>query len=122
MQMTVTPLTDEEFLAARANHIGSSDAAGVLNCSKWDTPFTVWLRKGANWTPDSEKKDNDPMKWGRKLEQFVADCYADAVGPSRVMAGTDCGLGGRISSDVAWAKLATLVEGARLASDGLGTR
>ena len=48
--------------------------------------------------------------------------YADVVGPERVMAGTDCGLGGRISSDVAWAKLATLVEGARLASDRLGTR
>ena len=48
--------------------------------------------------------------------------YADVVGPERVMAGTDCGLGGRISSDVAWAKLATLVEGARLASERLGTR
>lgn len=45
--------------------------------------------------------------------------YAELVGPERVMAGTDCGLGGRISSDVAWAKLATLVEGARLASDRL---
>ena len=31
--------------------------------------------------------------------------YAELVGPERVMAGTDCGLGGRISSDVAWAKL-----------------
>ena len=48
--------------------------------------------------------------------------YADAVGPERVMAGTDCGLGGRISSDVAWAKLATLVEGARLASERLWSR
>ena len=47
--------------------------------------------------------------------------YADAVGRERVMAGTDCGLGGRISSDVAWAKLATLAEGARLASDRLWT-
>jgi 5-methyltetrahydropteroyltriglutamate--homocysteine methyltransferase len=47
--------------------------------------------------------------------------YADAVGRERVMAGTDCGLGGRISSDVAWAKLAALAQGARLASDRLWT-
>jgi 5-methyltetrahydropteroyltriglutamate--homocysteine methyltransferase len=45
--------------------------------------------------------------------------YADAVGRERVIAGTDCGMGGRVSSDVAWAKLASLVEGARLASDRL---
>jgi 5-methyltetrahydropteroyltriglutamate--homocysteine methyltransferase len=48
--------------------------------------------------------------------------YAELVGPERIMAGTDCGLGGRISSDVAWAKLDALVEGARLASDRLGAR
>ncbi len=47
--------------------------------------------------------------------------YAEAVGRERVIAGTDCGLGGRISSDVAWAKLAALVEGARLATDRLWT-
>jgi 5-methyltetrahydropteroyltriglutamate--homocysteine methyltransferase len=47
--------------------------------------------------------------------------YAELVGPERVMAGTDCGVGGRISSDVAWAKLASLAEGARLASDRLGS-
>ena len=45
--------------------------------------------------------------------------YAGLVGPERVMAGTDCGVGGRISSDVAWAKLASLAEGARLAGDRL---
>jgi 5-methyltetrahydropteroyltriglutamate--homocysteine methyltransferase len=48
--------------------------------------------------------------------------YAELIGPERVMAGTDCGLGGRISSDVAWAKLDALVEGARLASERLSTR
>jgi 5-methyltetrahydropteroyltriglutamate--homocysteine methyltransferase len=48
--------------------------------------------------------------------------YAELVGRERVMAGTDCGLGGRISSDVAWAKLDALVEGARLASERLSTR
>jgi 5-methyltetrahydropteroyltriglutamate--homocysteine methyltransferase len=47
---------------------------------------------------------------------------ADAVGdPRRVIAGTDCGFDtsagrGRVPEDVVWAKLATLAEGARIAS------
>ncbi len=47
---------------------------------------------------------------------------ADVVGdPRRVLAGTDCGFDtaaglGRVASDVVWAKLASLTEGARLAS------
>jgi hypothetical protein len=32
---------------------------------------------------------------------------------------TDCGLGGRVHADLAWAKLRMLVEGARLASTSL---
>lgn len=47
---------------------------------------------------------------------------AQAVGdPSRVLGGTDCGFdtsagAGRVASDVVWAKLASLSEGARIAS------
>lgn len=41
--------------------------------------------------------------------------FADIVGPDRVIASTDCGLGGRIHPDIAWAKLASLGEGARRA-------
>jgi 5-methyltetrahydropteroyltriglutamate--homocysteine methyltransferase len=42
--------------------------------------------------------------------------FADAVGPERVIASTDCGLGGRVHPQVAWAKLAALAEGAEIAS------
>ena len=41
--------------------------------------------------------------------------FTDAVGPDRVIASTDCGLGGRIHPDIAWAKLDSLGEGARRA-------
>ena len=41
--------------------------------------------------------------------------FADVVGPDRVIASTDCGLGGRIHPDIAWAKLDSLGEGARRA-------
>ncbi len=47
--------------------------------------------------------------------------FADAVGRERVIAGTDCGFGtsgagDEVHPEVAWAKLNSLVEGARLAS------
>ena len=41
--------------------------------------------------------------------------FTDVVGPDRVIASTDCGLGGRIHPDIAWAKLESLGEGARRA-------
>lgn len=51
--------------------------------------------------------------------ELVADRierFAEAVGPENVIASTDCGLGGRIHPDIAWAKLQTLTEGAALAT------
>jgi 5-methyltetrahydropteroyltriglutamate--homocysteine methyltransferase len=45
--------------------------------------------------------------------------YAEAVGRERVVASTDCGLGGRIHPQIAWAKLEALAQGAELASKRL---
>lgn len=45
--------------------------------------------------------------------------YAQLVGRENVIASTDCGLGGRIHGQIAWAKLASLVEGAHLATTEL---
>jgi 5-methyltetrahydropteroyltriglutamate--homocysteine methyltransferase len=41
--------------------------------------------------------------------------FTSRVGVERVQAGTDCGLGGRVHPQLAWAKLEALVEGARRA-------
>jgi 5-methyltetrahydropteroyltriglutamate--homocysteine methyltransferase len=54
--------------------------------------------------------------------QLVADRivrYANAVGRENVVAGTDCGLGGRIHPQLAWAKLEALAKGAALATKQL---
>jgi 5-methyltetrahydropteroyltriglutamate--homocysteine methyltransferase len=45
--------------------------------------------------------------------------FAGVVGRERVIASTDCGLGGRIHPQIAWAKLEALAEGAKLASRAL---
>ena len=51
--------------------------------------------------------------------ELVADRilrFANLVGRERVIASTDCGLGGRVHPDIAWAKLEALAQGAALAS------
>jgi 5-methyltetrahydropteroyltriglutamate--homocysteine methyltransferase len=51
--------------------------------------------------------------------ELVADRllnYASVVGRENVIASTDCGLGGRIHPQLAWAKLEALCEGAAIAS------
>ena len=45
--------------------------------------------------------------------------FANLVGRERVIAATDCGLGGRVHADIAWAKLEALAQGAALASNQL---
>lgn len=57
-----------------------------------------------------------PELIAQRIQQF-----ADIVGRERVIAGTDCGFGtfagiGKMDPGISWLKLASLVEGARLAS------
>ena len=46
--------------------------------------------------------------------------YAERVGNENVIAGTDCGFGGRSHPQIAWAKLKALAEGAAIATKALG--
>ena len=51
--------------------------------------------------------------------ELVADRiqrFTSLVGRERVIASTDCGLGGRVHAEIAWAKLEALAQGAALAS------
>ncbi|QHC68288.1 epoxyalkane--coenzyme M transferase [Rathayibacter sp. VKM Ac-2759] len=52
-----------------------------------------------------------PELVAQRLERF-----ASVVGRENVVAATDCGLGGRIHPQIAWAKLESLARGAELAS------
>lgn len=54
--------------------------------------------------------------------ELVADRlirFARVVGRENLIAGTDCGLGGRVHPQIAWAKLGVLSDGAKLASQEL---
>jgi len=54
--------------------------------------------------------------------ELVADriiAFAEIIGRENVIAGTDCGLGGRVHPQIAWAKLRALHDGAAIASKKL---
>jgi len=54
--------------------------------------------------------------------ELVADRivrFAEVVGRDNVIASTDCGLGGRVHPQIAWAKLDSLARGAELAAERL---
>ncbi len=54
--------------------------------------------------------------------ELVADRierFAGVVGKENVIASTDCGLGARVHPQIAWAKLKTLSEGAKMATERL---
>ena len=75
--LKLNELSREEWLAARKNGIGGSDAAAILHLSEWSTPFDVWLDKTGK---AEDKPDNLNMMIGRELEETVARLWEQETG------------------------------------------
>lgn len=70
-------LSEQEWLGLRDFGIGGSEIAGILGISPWDSPYTVWARKKHIMSP---LKETDPMKWGKALEQSIAEQWSKDTG------------------------------------------
>lgn len=85
--------------------------------------YVVWddvkLPEGRILVPGVVAHSTDLIEHPELVAQRIRR-FAERVGRENVMAGTDCGLGGRSHPQIAWAKLKSLVEGAALASRSLG--
>jgi len=84
----------------------------------WDT---VKLPQGKILVPGVVTHSTDVVEHPELVSQRIQR-YARRLGRENVMAGADCGFGGRSHPQIAWAKLLALVEGARRASQALGYR
>jgi len=96
----------------------SFEAANVRHEHEWKLWNDVKLPDGKMILPGVVSHSTNLVEH----PELVADRimrFAGAVGRENVIAGTDCGLGGRVHTEIAWAKLGALVEGARLASKAL---
>ena len=93
----------------------SFEAANVRHEHEWRVWEQVELPAGKQILPGVVSHATNVVEH----PQLVADRivrFARIVGPERVVASTDCGLGGRVHPQIAWAKLESLAAGAALAS------
>jgi 5-methyltetrahydropteroyltriglutamate--homocysteine methyltransferase len=119
--LTDIPLRDivDLLLTIRAGAY-SLEAGNVRHEHEWKVWRDVKLPEGKKLIPGVVSHATNVVEH----PELVADRliqYAQLVGAENVMAGTDCGLGGRIHPSLAWAKLQVLVEGAALASRQLSS-
>jgi 5-methyltetrahydropteroyltriglutamate--homocysteine methyltransferase len=81
--------------------------------------YIVWknvrLPEGKILVPGMVSHATDGIEHPELVAQRIRR-FARLVGPENVMAGTDCGFGGRCHPQIAWAKLQALVKGAELAA------
>ena len=70
-------MSGTEWRQARKASIGGSDAAAILRLSDYSSPYTVWAEKTGRIP---EKEDNEAMRQGRDLEQYVADRFCEQTG------------------------------------------
>ena len=85
--------------------------------------YAVWeatkLPEGKILVPGVVTHSTDVVEHPELVSQRIQR-FAKLVGRENVMAGADCGFGGRSHPQIAWAKLKALTEGAALASRALG--
>ena len=116
---TDIPLQDIVDLVLSVNAGAYSVEAGnVRHEHEWRVWKDVKLPEGKQLIPGVVSHATNIVEH----PQVVADRivrYAQVVGRENVIAGTDCGFGGRIHPQIAWAKLEALAEGAKLASNEL---
>jgi 5-methyltetrahydropteroyltriglutamate--homocysteine methyltransferase len=100
----------------------SVEAANPRHEHEWRVWHEVKLPEGTTLMPGVAGHVTDLIEHPRLIADRLLR-YANIVGRENVLAGTDCGIGSRVGHpEIAWAKLAAMVEGARLASDELWGR
>jgi 5-methyltetrahydropteroyltriglutamate--homocysteine methyltransferase len=96
----------------------SFEAANVRHEHEWRVWQDVKLPAGKILMPGVVSHATNVLEHPRLVADRI-EKYASLVGRGNVVAGTDCGLGGRVHPQIAWAKLQMLSEGAALASKEL---
>ena len=101
---------------AQAYLIEGANARHEHEYAVWDS---LKLPEGKILIPGVVTQSTDVVEHPELVSQRIQR-YAKRVGRENVMAGADCGFGGRSHPQIAWAKLQSLTQGAELASRALG--
>ena len=93
----------------------SFEAANVRHEHEWKVWQDVKLPDGKLILPGIVSHATNVVEHPELVAERIVR-FASLVGKERVIASTDCGLGGRVHSQIAWAKLEALAQGAALAT------
>jgi len=120
--VTDIPMADivEVMLAIDAGAY-SFEAANVRHEHEWKVWQDIELPPGKVILPGVVSHSTNVVEHPELVAERISR-FAAGVRPENVVASTDCGLGGRVHPQVAWAKLESLVAGAELASRQLWGR
>jgi 5-methyltetrahydropteroyltriglutamate--homocysteine methyltransferase len=101
----------------------SIEASNPRHAHEWEVWRDRKLPPGKYLIPGVVDTTNNYIEHPKLVQQRIMN-YANVVGASAVVAGTDCGFGSNVVANavapsIAWAKLRSLVDGARLADSAL---
>lgn len=77
IKISTTDLTHEEWLRLRKAGIGGSDAGAICGLNPYSSPMSVYYEKTCLETEDF---DNESMRQGRDLEDYVARRFMEETG------------------------------------------
>ena len=96
----------------------SIEAGNVRHEHEWKVWRDVKLPDGKILIPGVVSHATNVVEHPEVVADRILN-FAGVAGRENVIAGTDCGLGGRIHPQLVWAKLEALVAGAKLATGQL---
>ena len=76
-KISTKDMPHEEWLEHRRKSIGGSDASAIIGLNSYCSPYTVWADKLGKLPP---KEDNEAMRLGRDLEDYVAKRFTEETG------------------------------------------
>ena len=76
-KIPIDGMSREDWLAERRKSLGGSDMGAVLGLNKYRSPFSVWAEKTGLI---AETPDNEAMRQGRDLEDYVAQRFCERSG------------------------------------------
>jgi 5-methyltetrahydropteroyltriglutamate--homocysteine methyltransferase len=117
--VTDIPMADivEVMLEVNAGSY-SFEAANARHEHEWRVWQDVKLPEGKRILPGIVTHSTNVIEHPELVAERI-ERFASGVGRENVIASTDCGLGGRVHPQIAWAKLEALSQGAALATKRL---
>lgn len=68
----------EPWYEARRGGLGGSEIAAVVGLSKYDSAYSLWLKKAGQLNGDVDlAESNEPVEWGNRLEPVIIAKYQE---------------------------------------------